>query len=116
LSIPGAQELPPLPHNTRIFIVITALVQGGLLYLARYAQLHDWWLASLPGWSVFNFTLILTVPIAMTLLAGAVHLPSMSCRFPVMNDKHVKCAAFVRGFARGDNPCEPITAAWSMRP
>jgi len=61
------QDLPPLPRQTRIFIVITALVQGGLLYLARYAQLNDWWLASLPGWSIFNFTLILAVPAAMTL-------------------------------------------------
>jgi len=63
----SAQELPPLPRNTRIFIVATALVQGGLLYLARYAQLQEWWLASLPGWSIFNYTLVLAVPGAMTL-------------------------------------------------
>jgi len=63
----SAQELPPLPRNTRILIVVTALVQGGLLYLARYAQLQEWWLASLPGWSIFNYTLILSVPAAMAL-------------------------------------------------
>jgi len=63
----SAQDLPPLPRNTRIFIVATALVQGGLLYLARYAQLQEWWLASLPGWSIFNYTLILAVPGMMAL-------------------------------------------------
>jgi len=63
----SVQDLQPLPRQTRIFIVVTALVQGGLLYLVRYAQLQEWWLASLPGWSIFNYTLILAVPGAMAL-------------------------------------------------
>jgi len=56
-----------LPRQTRIFIVATALVQGALLYLLRYGQEQGWWLASMPGWRIFNYTLILAVPGMMTL-------------------------------------------------
>jgi len=46
----NTQELQSLPRQTRIFIVTAALVQGSLLYLARYAQLQEWWLASPAQW------------------------------------------------------------------
>jgi len=61
------EDPQPLSRQTRIFIVATALVQGALLYLLRYGQEQGWWLASMPGWRVFSYTLILAVPGMMAL-------------------------------------------------
>lgn len=61
-----------LPRDTRAFIVLLALAQGGLMYLAQHGQEAGWWpLASLDG-QVAWYTLVLTIP---TLLAlSVVHL------------------------------------------
>ena len=56
-----------LPRQTRAFIVLVALVQGLLSYLAYTAQEHAWtWLAA-RGPQVYWYTLVLAVPTLVTL-------------------------------------------------
>lgn len=58
----------PLPRQTRAFIVLVALLQGGLLYLAQLgAERHLWPFAELGG-RVCWYTLVMTVP-SMLLLS-----------------------------------------------
>ena len=61
------REEPVLPRNTRSFIVLVALLQGGLMYLAQRGTELGWWPFSGLGGRVCWYTLVLTVPTAMTL-------------------------------------------------
>ncbi|MBD9367788.1 DUF4153 domain-containing protein [Xanthomonas sp. XNM01] len=58
----------PVPaRRSRAFIVLVALLQGGLLYLAQWGQAQGWWpFASLPG-RVCWYTLVLAVPTMLTM-------------------------------------------------
>lgn len=56
-----------LPRQTRAFIVLVSLLQALLLYLARVGHDHLWWWLSPYAPQVFWYTLILAVPITMTL-------------------------------------------------
>ncbi|KAF1687476.1 DUF4153 domain-containing protein [Pseudoxanthomonas broegbernensis] len=58
---------PALPRQTRSFIVLAALLQGGLMYLAQKGAEHGWWPFSGLGGRVCWYTLVLTVPTAMAL-------------------------------------------------
>lgn len=61
------EDTSPLPRDVRAFIVLVALLQALLLYLADTADAHLWgWLA----WrapQVFWYTLVLAVPTVLTL-------------------------------------------------
>lgn len=56
-----------LSRPTRSFIVLLALCQGLLLYLASTGQENDWWPFNQLGGLVCWYTLVLAVPTAMTL-------------------------------------------------
>ena len=57
----------PLPRNERAFIVLLAVLQGGLMYLAEKGHDLGWWpFAGLAG-RVCWYTLVLTVPTMMAL-------------------------------------------------
>ena len=57
----------PLPRNERAFIVLLAVLQGGLVYLAQLGQEGGWWpFAGLSG-RVCWYTLVLAVPTMMAL-------------------------------------------------
>jgi len=58
---------PTLPRQTRSFIVLVALLQGGLLYLAQKGTAQGWWPFDALGGRVCWYTLVLGVPCAMTL-------------------------------------------------
>lgn len=53
--------------NARHFIVLLALLQGLLLYIASYGHEEGWWPFSLLGGRVYWYTLVLTVPTVMLL-------------------------------------------------
>lgn len=56
-----------LPRNERAFIVLLAVLQGGLMYLAQKGHEAGWWpFAGLAG-RVCWYTLVLTVPTMMAL-------------------------------------------------
>lgn len=56
-----------LPRNTRAFVVLVALLQGLLLYLAQTGVEHGWWpFVELAGRTCW-YTLVLSVPTLMTL-------------------------------------------------
>jgi len=60
-------EAQELPRPTRSFIVLVALLQGGLLYLAQKGTTEGWWpFAALSG-RICWYTLVLAVPTAMIL-------------------------------------------------
>lgn len=60
-------EAAPLPRNERAFIVLLAVLQGGLMYLAQKGHEAGWWpFAGLAG-RVCWYTLVLTVPTMMAL-------------------------------------------------
>ncbi|HYG05564.1 MAG TPA: DUF4153 domain-containing protein [Stenotrophomonas sp.] len=56
-----------LPPQTRSFIVLVALLQGGLLYLAQKGHSEGWWPFDALGGRICWYTLVLGVPCAMTL-------------------------------------------------
>ena len=56
-----------LPHQSRMFIVLAAVLQGGLLYLAQKGQERGWWPFDALGGRVCWYTLVLTVPTMMAL-------------------------------------------------
>ncbi|MEA5123592.1 DUF4153 domain-containing protein [Xanthomonas floridensis] len=58
----------PLPRQTRAFIVLVALLQGGLLYLAALGAQHDVRPFTEPGARICWYTLVMTVP-SMLLLS-----------------------------------------------
>lgn len=57
----------PLPRETRGFIVLTALVQGLLLWLAETGIEHGWWPFYQLGGRVCWYTLVLGIPGVMML-------------------------------------------------
>jgi hypothetical protein len=57
----------PLPRPVRQFIVLLALLQGLLLYIADYGTRNDWWPFNELGGRVCWYTLVLAVPGAMLL-------------------------------------------------
>src|SRR5690606_9668335 len=59
---------PALPRQTRAFIVLTALLQGGLMYLAQQGSERGWWPLAGLGGRVCWYTLVLTVPTALVLV------------------------------------------------
>ncbi|MCW0452008.1 DUF4153 domain-containing protein [Xanthomonas sacchari] len=59
---------PDLPRQTRAFIVLVALLQGALLYLAQRGAERGLWPFGSLGGQVCWYTLVLTVP-TMTLLS-----------------------------------------------
>ncbi|MGA9422168.1 MAG: DUF4153 domain-containing protein [Rhodanobacteraceae bacterium] len=56
-----------LPRETRAFIVLIALLQGLLLWLAKTGQDHHWWPLSELGGRICWYTLVLGVPGMMAL-------------------------------------------------
>lgn len=60
-------ESPDLPARTRPFVVLVALLQGLLLYLAETGREHGWWPFDGLGGLVCWYTLVLSVPTMMTL-------------------------------------------------
>lgn len=56
-----------LPHRSRMFIVLVAVLQGGLMYLAQKGQELGWWPFDALGGRVCWYTLVLTVPTMMAL-------------------------------------------------
>ncbi len=58
---------PVIPRQSRAFIVLVALLQGGLMYLARKGQALGWWPFADIGGRVCWYTLVLGIPTAMTL-------------------------------------------------
>ncbi|UXA53954.1 DUF4153 domain-containing protein [Xanthomonas prunicola] len=52
----------PLPRKTRAFIVLVALLQGGLLYLAALGQQHGVWPFTELGARICWYTLVMTIP------------------------------------------------------
>lgn len=58
---------PPLSRQTRSFIVLLAVLQGGLLYLAQKGTREGWWPFDALGGRICWYTLVLCVPTAMTL-------------------------------------------------
>lgn len=54
-------------RQTRSFIVLLALLQGGLLYLAQKGTREGWWPFDALGGRICWYTLVLGVPTAMTL-------------------------------------------------
>ncbi|WP_132986500.1 DUF4153 domain-containing protein [Luteimonas terricola] len=57
----------PLPRNERAFIVLLAVLQGGLMYLAQKGHDAGWWPFAGLGGRVCWYTLVLTVPTMMAL-------------------------------------------------
>lgn len=60
-------ESPDLPARSRPFVVLVALLQGLLLYLAETGREHGWWPFDGLGGLVCWYTLVLSVPTLMTL-------------------------------------------------
>lgn len=60
-------EAQELPRSTRSFIVLVALLQGGLLYLAQKGTAEGWWPFAALGGRICWYTLVLAVPTAMIL-------------------------------------------------
>ena len=56
-----------LPHRSRMFIVLVAVLQGGLMYLAQKGHELGWWPFAALGGRVCWYTLVLTVPTMMAL-------------------------------------------------
>jgi len=56
-----------LPQPTRSFIVLAALLQGGLLYLAQKGSGEGWWLFAALSGRIWWYTLVLSVPSAVIL-------------------------------------------------
>ena len=56
-----------LPRNERAFIVLLAVLQGGLLYLAQKGDAAGWWPFDALGGRVCWYTLVLAVPTMMAL-------------------------------------------------
>lgn len=56
-----------LPHRSRMFIVLVAVLQGGLMYLAQKGHALGWWPFAVLGGRVCWYTLVLTVPTMMAL-------------------------------------------------
>lgn len=56
-----------LPRNERAFIVLLAVLQGGLLYLAQKGYESGWWPFSELAGRTCWYTLVLTVPTMMSL-------------------------------------------------
>ncbi|MGO1540260.1 MAG: DUF4153 domain-containing protein [Luteimonas sp.] len=56
-----------LPHRSRMFIVLVAVLQGGLMYLAQKGHELGWWPFAALGGRVCWYTLVLTVPTVMAL-------------------------------------------------
>lgn len=61
-----------LPRNERAFIVLLAVLQGGLMYLAQKGHAAGWWPFAALGGRVCWYTLVLAVPTMMAL--GVVRL------------------------------------------
>ncbi|WP_449283946.1 DUF4153 domain-containing protein [Luteimonas yanweni] len=57
----------PLPRNERAFIVLLAVLQGGLMYLAQTGHDAGWWPFAELGGRVCWYTLVLAVPTMMAL-------------------------------------------------
>ncbi|WP_221441769.1 DUF4153 domain-containing protein [Luteimonas sp. MC1825] len=57
----------PLPRNERAFIVLLAVLQGGLMYLAQKGDAAGWWPFNALGGRVCWYTLVLAVPTVMAL-------------------------------------------------
>lgn len=57
----------PLPRNERAFIVLLAVLQGGLMYLAQKGRAAGWWPFTTLSGRVCWYTLVLTVPTMMAL-------------------------------------------------
>lgn len=66
---------PILSSNTRMFIVLVAIVQGLLLYLAHTGTIQDWWPLSALGGRIYWYTLVLAVPTLMILTVGGLRDP-----------------------------------------
>jgi hypothetical protein len=62
------ETAPDLPRQSRAFIVLVALLQGALLYLAQRGADAGWWPFAALGGRVCWYTLVLTVP-TLTLLS-----------------------------------------------
>lgn len=62
-----------LSQHTRLFIVITALLQGGLMYLAQKGQELGWWPFSELTGLIYWYTLVISVPTAMLLTVRDLH-------------------------------------------
>ncbi|WP_285448182.1 DUF4153 domain-containing protein [Xanthomonas sp. LMC-A-07] len=69
---PASDDLP-LPRQTRAFIVLVALLQGGLLYLAEWGADHGVAPFAALGGRVCWYTLILTVPSMLLLSVQTLH-------------------------------------------
>ena len=61
------REEPVLSRNARAFIVLVALLQGGLMYLAQRGTELDWWPFSGLGGRICWYTLVLTVPTGVSM-------------------------------------------------
>ena len=61
-----------LPRNERAFIVLLAVLQGGLMYLAQKGHAAGWWPFAALGGRVCWYSLVLAVPTMMAL--GVVRL------------------------------------------
>ncbi|WP_349655697.1 DUF4153 domain-containing protein [Xanthomonas sp. 10-10] len=70
--IPGPAETP-LPRQTRAFIVLVALLQGGLLYAAEWSSTHTSGPLAALGPRVCWYTLVLTVPSMLLLSVQQLH-------------------------------------------
>lgn len=66
IDSPTYADSAPL-GSSRHFIVLLALLQGLLLYIASYGHEAGWWPFSLLGGRVYWYTLVLTVPTVMLL-------------------------------------------------
>lgn len=66
-TVDTASASPPLEGNVRSFIVLLALLQALLLYLASKGTESGWWPFSALGGRVYWYTLVLTVPTVMVL-------------------------------------------------
>lgn len=69
---PAPDDLP-LPRQTRAFIVLVALLQGGLLYLAEWGADHGVAPFAALGGRVCWYTLVLTVPSMLLLSVQTLH-------------------------------------------
>ena len=56
-----------LPRETRAFVVLVALLQGLLLYIAQTGRENGWWPFDALGGQVCWYTLVLSVPTMMSL-------------------------------------------------
>lgn len=66
-SEPAADAAAPLTRPGRQFIVLLAMLQGLLLYVAEYGQDAGWWPFSSLSGCVYWYTLVLAVPTVMML-------------------------------------------------